>query len=309
MMTHGFNKEIFNNISIVSKHIFHIIDYDKFIAYYYSSLNNRMKMIIFNKDTFKHNYNIERFIVDNFNPLNVFELYKNSKKLLINTLRSYHINLVSNIPNCLLLLNNNNITKPSIKYIDDILQHLNQITDFYKNLYPDRYLNHSEKNTIIFLKYESYTISGTLVPMSVLYCIGINNGIIDMNLLKEQLVDNEELLLNNIYILEQNDLIQDNKIKIPTKNIILKENYKIQKKYIDKQIKYDRNTIIRCYIMKIAKQFRNDTTLTSNKLYKLCKSEIKYFNLEYKEFISTANKLVNTESLYKYNNCFSFDMK
>ena len=103
--------------------------------------------------------------------------------------------------------------------------------DYLNKIYKEKYNFNNRKLELdiersdITLKVNNITISGELIPMSILYCYGYNTDI-------EKIIDkvkdifnneNEEFMNYNLNILKYNNLLIDNKLNIPTCNIDLKK--------------------------------------------------------------------------------------
>jgi hypothetical protein len=284
--------------------IYNIISYLKYIKniditlqYYYESLKIRVKYYLVNNI----NHNTILIIENKF--IEYLELVNYSK-----------LQIYNDINNCLISLKNSIEFKQIMNNIDEsifISKKLNvelyninipkifiKNVDFIKNQYIKKYnfdnrkLELSYKDTIVKLSINNITITGTLLPMSILYYYGFDENIDIFNIMFNN--QNEELMKSSLNILKNNNLIINNKIIIPTNNIILNENLIDYNKIIEK-VNYDRNTITKCYIMKTAKILKKN--ITKDELYNFTKKSLKYFDLDYEFFEDMLNNCVEKELL------------
>jgi len=284
--------------------IYNIISYLKYIKniditlqYYYESLKIRVKYYLVNNI----NHNTILIIENKF--IEYLELVNYSK-----------LQIYNDINNCLISLKNSIEFKQIMKNIDEsifISKKLNvelyninipkifiKNVDFIKNQYIKKYnfdnrkLELSYKDTIVKLSINNITITGTLLPMSILYYYGFDENIDIFNIMFNN--QNEELMKSSLNILKNNNLIINDKIIIPTNNIILNENLIDYNKIIEK-VNYDRNTITKCYIMKTAKILKKN--ITKDELYNFTKKSLKYFDLDYELFEDMLNNCVEKELL------------
>jgi hypothetical protein len=171
----------------------------------------------------------------------------------------------------------------------------------YKTVYntDNRDLELSYKDTIVKLSINNITITGSLLPMSMLYYYGTSDkSNIDVfnDMFNNQ---NEDLMTSTLNILKNNNLIINDKLNIPTSNIILNENIIDYNKIIEK-INYDRNTITKCYIMKTAKTLKNN--IKKEDLYNFTKQSLKYFDLD-KDMFEDMLKYCIDKELLGINSC------
>jgi hypothetical protein len=171
---------------------------------------------------------------------------------------------------------------------------IDKIKEKYKILYNtnNRELELSCKDTIVKLSINNVTIIGSLIPMSMLYYYGYSDK---LNIFNDMFNNqNEELMNNTLDILKNNNLIINDKLNIPTTNIILNENIIDYKKIIEK-INYDRNIITKCYIMKTAKRLKNN--ITKEELYNFTKQNLKYFDLDNELFEDKLKDIIDKDLL------------
>jgi hypothetical protein len=291
--------------------IYNIVSYFKYInnidtvlQYYYESLKIRIKYYLINNTDFVKVVNIENKLLEylelvNYSKLqisnNIFNYIDNFKtsidfKLFIGTDKSIFINKK-------LTIEKYNINIPtSFVFSKDI----DTIKEQYKTLYNtnNRELELSYKDTVVKLSISNTTITGSLLPMTMLYYYGSSdkpNIDIFNDMFNNQ---NEELMNRTLNILKNNNLIVNDKLNIPTSNIILNENIIDYKKIIEK-INYDRSTITKCYIMKTAKTLKNN--ITKEELYNFTKQNLKYFDLDNDLFEDTLKYCVDKELLTENN--------
>jgi len=291
--------------------IFNVISYLKFInnidivlQYYYEYLKIRIKYYLINCicSSYSNIYNFENKLIE------YLELINYSKLRVYNDI--YHclndfkttINLTNNVTNCTFIVNTHfkankyNINISSDLNISKDVEHINKI---YKETYKfnNRILELDVEKSDITLKVNNITISGELIPMSILYCYGYNTDI-------EKIIDkvkdmfnneNEEFMNYNLNILKYNNLLIDNKLNIPTCNINLKKKNITVNIINDINIKYDRDIITKCYVMKIAKSLKNN--IDQEELFKLTKQNIKYFELDKNIFEDTLKYCLEKEYL------------
>ena len=284
--------------------IYNIISYLKYIKniditlqYYYESLKIRVKYYLINNINHNtiliiENKFIEYLELVNYSKLQVYnEIYncldsiKTSielKQIMNNIDESIFISKKLNVK-----VYNINIPKIFIKNVDIIKNQYIKNSNF-----DNRKLKLSFNDTIVKLSINNITITGTLLPMSILYYYGFNDNIDIFNIMFNN--ENEELMNSSLNILKNNNLIINDKIIIPTNNIILNENLIDYNKIIEK-VNYDRNTITKCYIMKTAKILKKN--ITKEELYNFTKKSLKYFDLDYELFEDMLNNCVEKELL------------
>lgn len=278
-------KSIDNNIIFdIIKNILSLLKFikniDIVLQYYYECLQLRIKYYLIENINLENFLNIENKIIQfleliNFSKLqisnNIYNCIENFKKsinfknkidvkysIFINTKLTTNILYKINIPN--IFINNIDIIKNKYKTIFNI---------------DNRELELSLKESIVKLSINNITITGSILPMSMLYYYGSSETIdIYSIMFNNENIDIMNKLLN---ILKQNNLIINNKLNIPKDNIILNENL-IENNTIIERITYDRNIITKCYIIKTVKKLRKD--IKTNKLFNHTKESIKYFELE-----------------------------
>ena len=284
--------------------IYNIISYLKYITniditlqYYYESLKIRIKYYLINNINHNtiliiENKFIEYLELVNYSKLQIYNDINNCLTSLKTSIEFKQI--MNNIDESIFIskkLNvevyNINIPKIFIKNVDVIK---NQYIKKYN--FDNRKLELSYKDTIVKLSINNITITGTLLPMSILYYYGFDDNIDIFNIMFNN--ENEELMNSSLNILKNNNLIINDKIIIPTNDIILNENLIDYNKIIEK-VNYDRNIITKCYIMKTAKILKKN--ITKDELYNFTKKSLKYFDLDYELFEDMLNNCVEKELL------------
>ena len=284
--------------------IYNIISYLKYITniditlqYYYESLQIRVKYYLINNINHNTILIIENKFIEYLELVNYskLQIYNDINNCLISLKTSIEFKqIMNNIDESIFIskkLNvevyNINIPKIFIKNVDVIK---NQYIKKYN--FDNRKLELSYKDTIVKLSINNITITGTLLPMSILYYYGFDDNIDIFNIMFNN--ENEELMNSSLNILKNNNLIINDKIIIPTNNIILNENLIDYNKIIEK-VNYDRNIITKCYIMKTAKILKKN--ITKDELYNFTKKSLKYFDLDYELFEDMLNNCVEKELL------------
>ena len=323
------------NISI--NIIYNIISYLKYInnidvtlQYYYESLQIRVKYYLVNNI----NYNTILIIENKF--IEYLELVNYSKLQIFNDIQNCLISLktsiefkqiMNHIDESIIISKKLNVELHNINIPEIFIKNVDVIKKQYLKKYnfDNRKLELSYKDSIVKLSINNITITGSLLPMSILYYYGSYNNIDNHTIIPRQLKyedeyeddvkdtrkyiyisptqdifnimfnnQNEELMNSSLNILKNNNLIINNKIIIPTKNIILNENFVDYNKIIEK-VNYDRNIITKCYIMKTAKILKKN--ITKEELYNFTKKSLKYFDLDYELFDNILNNCVEKELL------------
>lgn len=284
--------------------IYNIISYLKYIKniditlqYYYECLKIRIKYYLVNNINHNTILIIENKFIEYLEIVNYskLQIYNDINNCLISLKTSIEFKqIINNIDESIFIskkLNvevyNINIPKIFIKNVDVIK---NQYIKKYN--FDNRKLELSYKDTIVKLSINNITITGTLLPMSILYYYGFDDNIDIFNIMFNN--QNEELMKSSLNILKNNNLIINDKIIIPTNDIILNENLIDYNKIIEK-VNYDRNTITKCYIMKTAKILKKN--ITKDELYNFTKKSLKYFDLDYELFEDMLNNCVEKELL------------
>ena len=284
--------------------IYNIISYLKYInnidimlQYYYESLKIRVKHYLLNNINHNTILIIENKFVEYLELVNYsrLQIYNDINNCLISLKTSIEFKqMMKNIDESIFIskklnveIYNINIPKIFIKNVDIIK---NQYIKKYN--FDNRKLELSYKDTIVKLSINNITITGTLLPMSILYYYGFDDNIDIFNIMFNN--ENEELMNSSLNILKNNNLIINDKIIIPTNNIILNENLIDYNKIIEK-VNYDRNIITKCYIMKTAKILKKN--ITKEELYIFTKKSLKYFDMDYELFEDMLNNCVEKELL------------
>lgn len=303
--------DLITDMCIVAKSIHNIQNYDRFLVMYMISSANRIKTMMFNPDTFRANYNTERNVMDSLDITHMYDTLKTIKKLFVDALKSHHLSKSMNHPvNSILLDFNVKIKDDKFVPPPEILGCIDDAKAFYTQSYPERSLYVCNKNTIVTCRLGDTIISGTIVPMSILYVVANSSGQVDEQAIAEQLsIEDANVVRRYIHVLVANNLIKDNAFAPPSTNIILNENVKSVSAEIEKNVQYDRNTITRCFTVRTAKQYRTHDSLTRKMLFDTTKNAIKYFDLQYKDFEKVLQKLVDTEMLFANGQFYSYDQK
>jgi hypothetical protein len=292
--------------------IYNIISQFKFISnidmvlqYYFESLKIRIKYYLINNINYNIILNIENELIKNLKLTNYSKLqvFNDINNLMDNLKTSISFKQTMNdINNSLFVSNKLKVETYNVNIPNIIIQNVDIIKKEYKNYiyYKKKYYTDNQQlelsydDTIVKLSIDDITITGSLLPMSMLYYYGYSDkpNIDIFNVMFNN--QNEDLMTSTLKILQNNNLIINGKINIPTKNIILNENVINYNKIIDK-INYDRNTITKCYIMKIAKNLKNN--ITKKDLYDFTKKSIKYFDLDHELFENMLKYCVEKEFL------------
>ena len=199
-----------------------------------------------------------------------------------------------NIDENIFIDNNLKLEKYNINIPEIFIKNINIINDNYLELFSinNRKLELSLLDSVVKLSINNITITGSLLPMSILYYYGYCENIDIFKIMFNN--ENEELMNNTLKILKYNNLLINEKINIPLENIILNEN-KINNNKIIERIQYDRDIITKCYIMKTAKILKSN--IDKENLFKLTQEKIKYFNLNYDLFERILNFCTEKELL------------
>lgn len=295
------------DLKTVAQTIHHIADYDKFLVSYLTSLTHRIKSMMFDLDTFRNNYNLERVIIEAMYIADNFDIIRTIKKTLTDALKSYHLSVHLG-SNPLLIASNAKVTADLITPPAQILNKIDGASAYYYSVYPHRSLCVSQKNTIVALKCNDTVISGTLIPMSILFVIA-NDTDVDHSRVMEKLNIKDPLVLSHgIKVLEANNLVHNYQFVPPTTNVILREHTpKTATTELNRVVQQDRISITRCYIVKMTKHNRHDTALSKLKLFAMTKCAIKYFDLEYDDFSNILDKLVENDIIYMSDGFYRYD--
>jgi hypothetical protein len=290
--------------SITINIIYNIISYLKYIEniditlqYYYESLKIRVKYYLINNINHNTILIIENKFIEYLELVNYskLQIYNDINNCLFSLKTSIEFKqIMNNIDESIFISKKLNVDVYNINIPKIFIKNV----DFIKNQYIKKYnfdnrkLELSYKDTIVKLSINNITITGTLLPMSILYYYGFDDNIDIFNIMFNN--ENEELMNSSLNILKNNNLIINNKIIIPTNDIILNENLIDYNKIIEK-VNYDRNTITKCYIMKTAKILKKN--ITKDELYNFTKKSLKYFDLDYELFEDMLNNCVEKELL------------
>lgn len=290
-----------NSLEIIYNIVYYIKyinDIDIVLLYYYESLKNRIQYYLINNINFTKVFSIENKLIEYLELVNYskLQIYNDILNFLDSFKISINFKLITMIDKSIFINKKLNINKYNINIPTDflLLQDINNIKENYKTLYNtiNRELELSYKDTFVKLSINNITITGSLLPMTVLYYYGsINQSNIFNDIFNNE---NEELMNSTLNILKNNNLIINNKLNIPTTNIILNEDIIDYKKIIEK-INYDRNIITKCYILKTAKILKNN--ITKEELYNFTKQNLKYFDLDNELFEDMLKHCIEKELL------------
>ena len=270
------NNIIYNILSLLK----FINNIDILLQYYYEYLQIRIKYYLIENINLENFLNVENKMIQfleliNFSKLqisnNIYNCIENFEKsisfknkidikysIFIDTKLTTNILYKINIPN--IFINNIDIINKKYKTILNI---------------DNRELELSLKESIVKLSINNITITGSILPMSMLYYYGFSETIDIYNIMFNN--ENYDMMNKLLNILKQNNLIINNKLNIPKDNIILNENL-IENNTIIERIIYDRNIITKCYIIKTVKLLKSNIKI--NELFNHTKESIKYFELE-----------------------------
>jgi len=297
-----------NTIDIIYNIISHlkfINNIDMVLQYYYESIKIRIKYYLINNINHNTILNIENKLIE------YLELVNYSKLQVFNDINNLMDNLktsisfkqtINDITNSLFISNKIKIETYNINIPDIFIQNVNIIKKEYinyfyykKQYYTDnQQLELSYNDTIVKLSINNITITGSLIPMTMLYYYGYSDkpNIDIFNVMFNN--QNEDLMTKTLNILQNNNLIIKGKINVPECSVILNENVIDYNKIIEK-ISYDRNTITKCYIMKTAKRLKKN--ITKEELYNFTKKSLTYFDLDHELFENMLNNCVEKELL------------
>ena len=286
------NSDIINIINNIISYLKYINNIDTVLQYYYESLKIRVKYYLVNNINHNTILNIENKLIE------YLELVNYSKLQIYNDINNYLDCLKTSID---LKIKMNDIEESifiskklkieahdvNIPYI--FIKNVDVIKKQYKT--DNRELELSYSDSIVKLSINNITITGTLLPMSMLYYYGSTDMDIFNIMFNNQ---NENLMISTLNILKNNNLIINDKINIPTNNIILNENLINYNKIIEK-INYDRDNITKCYIMKTAKRLKSN--ITKQELYNFTKKSLTYFDLDHELFENMLNNCIEKDLL------------
>lgn len=308
------NTRDFINVSLVLDSIHNIKDYDAFVVSYYYFLRNRLKtMILMDQSHFRDSYNMERSLMYCLNNTYMTEILSNMKQALIDTLQSHHFNTKLSSETNILLDSTNTTKDVSLIVPEEFQSHIDDVVKTYETTYPQRYVRVVMKHTIVSLKIDGIIISGTIYPMSVLFYVHKNNGVLDTLKLQDQMLgpddaDAEEgTLINAINILHNNKLIIDNMLVVPKHCVILKEKLsKTVKAEKMTDVGMNREMVLICYIMKSAKLFRYESEVTSDILFDDVLTRLTLFKPSRDDFEKCLTKCIQREVLFKQGDHYFF---
>jgi hypothetical protein len=289
------NSDTINIINNIISYLKYINNIDTTLQYYYESLKIRVKYYLVNNINHNTILNIENKLIE------YLELVNYSKLQICNDINNYLDSLKTSIDlktkmddvnESIFISKKIKVEAHNVNIPDIFIKNVDVIKKQYKT--DNRELELSYRDTIVKLSINNITITGTLLPMSMLYYYGsTDNANIDMfNVMFNN--QNEDLMISTLNILKNNNLIINDKINIPTNNIVLNENLIDYNKIIEK-INYDRNTITKCYIMKTAKRLKNN--ITKEELYNFTKQSLIYFDLDRDLFENMLKHCVEKELL------------
>jgi hypothetical protein len=294
--------------------IYNIISYFKYInniditlQYYYECLKIRVRYYLVNNINHNTILNIENKLIE------YLELVNYSKLQIYNDIHNYIDSLktsidfktkMNNVDESIFISKKLKVETYNVNIPYIFIKNIDVIKKQYKT--DNRELELSYSDSIVQLSINNITITGSLLPMSMLYYYGssacivktgstINDTNANIDIFNVMFNNqNEDLMISNLNILKNNNLIINDKINIPTNNIILNENIIDYNKIIEK-ISHDRNTITKCYIMKTAKRLKSN--ITKEELYNFTKKSLTYFDLDRELFENMLNNCVEKELL------------
>jgi hypothetical protein len=294
------NNNIMNIMYDIMSYFKFINNIDMVLQYYYESLKIRVKYYLINNINYNTVLNVENKLLEYLELVNYSKLQiSNEIYNYIDSLKtSIDFKLNIGIENSIFIHKKLKMDKydVNIPTIFGLSKDVANIKAKYKTIYntDNRDLELSYKDTIVKLSINNITITGSLLPMSMLYYYGSSDkpNIDVFNVMFNN--DNEDLMTSTLNILKNNNLIINDKLNIPASNIILNENIIDYNKIIEK-INYDRNTITKCYIMKTAKTLKNN--IKKEELYNFTKQNLKYFDLDNGLFEDTLKYCIDKELL------------
>jgi hypothetical protein len=286
------NSDTLNIIYNIISYLKYINNIDIALQYYYESLKIRVKYYLVNNINHNTILNIENKLIE------YLELVNYSKLQIYNDINNYLDSLktsidlktkMNHVSESIFISKKLKVETYNVNIPDIFIKNVDVIKKQYKT--DNRELELSYSDSIVKLSINNITITGTLLPMSMLYYYG--SGVSDIfNVMFNN--QNEDLMISSLNILKNNNLIINDKINIPTSNIILNENIIDYNKIIEK-ISHDRNTITKCYIMKTAKRLKSN--ITKEELYNFTKNSLKYFDLDHELFENMLNNCVEKDLL------------
>jgi hypothetical protein len=286
------NSDALNIIYNIISYLKYINNIDMVFQYYYESLKIRVKYNLVNNINHNTILNIENKLIE------YLELVNYSKLQICNDINNYIDSLktsidfktkMNNVEESIFISKKLKVETHNVNIPYIFIKNVDVIKKQYKT--DNRKLELSYSDTIVKLSINNISITGSLLPMSMLYYYG--SGVSDIfNVMFNN--QNEDLMISSLNILKNNKLIINDKINIPTNNIILNENIIDYNKIIEK-INYDRNTITKCYIMKTAKRLKNN--ITKEELYNFTKKSLNYFDLDHELFENMLKYCVEKEFL------------
>jgi hypothetical protein len=286
------NSDALNIIYNIISYLKYINNIDIALQYYYESLKIRVKYYLVNNINHNNILNIENKLIE------YLELVNYSKLQIYNDINNYLDSLktsidlktkMNDVEESIFISKKLKVETYNVNIPDIFIKNVDVIKKEYNT--DNRELELSYSDSIVKLSINNITITGTLLPMSMLYYYGSTDIDIFNVMFNNQ---NEDLMISSLNILKNNNLIINDKINIPTSNIILNENIIDYNKIIEK-INYDRNTITKCYIMKTAKRLKSN--ITKEELYNFTKKSLNYFDLDHDLFENILKHCVEKELL------------
>jgi len=287
-------------------------DFTTFIIDYSYSVKSRLiTMLLQTQDKFARLYNLERTLLDAISTLYLSNIWTKIKTSFHNALISHHINISKLlVSDTSLLLDSKAVTDDDIFNVPDIFQErCKLVTDTYKDIYHQRNLLVSYKQSIVCLKDGQNIISGTMYPMSVLYFIGVNNGVYDIDILKEKILPKEpkdyekslSTLITCIDILKMNKLLINNIYVSPSHNVILREKIlsgKQEVKQKEVEVKMNLETVLMCYVVKCTKKLTIEHPVSFDDLYKEILKMLTLYTPTEEDVNKCLQKCIDRETLF-----------
>ena len=200
-------------------------------------------------------------------------------------------------------IKNSNNTK--FKIPNEIAIYFKIYENFYNIKHNYRSIEWSMDHSCIDIDIDGFTISGSILPISILFLISQNKDINFEQLLELLESSNKDLIDNNIKLLESNNIIKCDNNKYIISNIISDINLNkltiVKKKNTTvAQNDYDINNATDCFIIKIVKPL-NGSYLTLNQVYEQLNKINKYFQVT-EDFVKTRLDILINKSYIAFKN-------
>lgn len=208
----------------------------------------------------------------------------------------------------------NKIKITDLKLPDEILVYFKTYEQFYNIKHNLRSIEWSIENSFIDININNYTISGGIIPISILLLIAKNKNVTFKELiilLEISNIEYQELINNNIQLLQSNNIIQlvnNSYVLLNIKSNINLTNLYIKKNKIDKKIdqSIDINNSTDCYLIKILKPL-NGNGLLLKKIYDEFNNINKYIKIT-EDFMKTRlDILIKKNYVYVKDNLYYYE--